>query len=574
MKKIIWIFVSLFVSCAPKAQITKIEIKQPYDRKQYETFGSQFAISSQGVFSSNAAYEIMEKGGNLFDAAVALGFAISVERPQSTGLGGGGFMLLHHAESNKTVAIDFREKAPLKATKTMYQDEQGNVIKGKSNKGIFSVGVPGMVAGLIEIHEKYGKLPLDEVVQPAIDLALKGFEVYEHLEKAIDYRKDMIEQSPYMQSIFYNENGTPKKIGDTIQQKDLAKTLIEIQTKGKDGFYVGWVADAIVEESKKRNGLLTHEDLEKYNVRFSQPVWGSFKGQNIASMPSPSSGGTHLIQIFNILEHAPLRKNGPLSPKSIHFTASAMQLAFADRAVYMGDADFTHVPTDYLISKQYGKDLFNTISMDQAKRSDIIQPEVVIPKESQETAHYSMMDIEGNAIAMTSSINYWLGSGVVVEGTGIVLNNEMDDFAAKPGVADSFGIITSDANQIEPEKRPLSSMSPTLVFDKKGSPVMAFGTPDGSRIISCMTQTFLNIFEYKMDLFDAITTLRYHHQWYPDEIRVEGQGFDANLIQQLENLGYKVNNNNYVCKVEVVAKKGKRLHAVADIRGEGSSIAK
>jgi len=576
MRLLFLITISFFVlSCAGKTGIRKVQLPEDrrINRTQYEAFGEQYAIATQGSAATLAAKSIFDLGGNIFDAAVSASFVISVERPQSTGIGGGGFMVLHHAKENKTYAIDFREKAPLKAFETMYQDKNADVIQDISSKGILSVGVPGTVAGIIEIHKKFGTLPLSIIVAPAITLAENGFKVYPHLEKSIAYRSDMFEKDPYAASIFFNSDHTPKKTGDVLVQKDLAKTLREIANQGRDGFYNSWVTDKILAKSKKEGGLLTKQDFDQYDVRYREPIKDDFNDYKIVSMPTPSSGGVHILEILNILDPFNLKKMGMDSSQAIHLTSSAMQQAFSDRAKYMGDGDFVSVPSDELISDAYADKVRATISLDRAKKSDEVGSFIEIPHESNETTHFSIMDSQGNVVSTTQTINYWLGSGVVVDGTGIVLNNEMDDFSSKPGHPNIFGAIGGIPNAIEAEKRPLSSMSPTIVFDKEGTPMMAVGAPGGAKIISCVLHTLLNYLEYDLPLYESVNQLRYHHQWYPDEIRVEPPAFSKEVAAGLEQLGYTLTEKNIGCKVQAVTKEGRKLHSVSDIRGEGRSYA-
>lgn len=543
--------------------------KPNLQRGQHEAKARQYMIASQGEASTNAGLEMFRKGGNAIDAAVAVSFAISVERPQSTGIGGGGFMMVHFAGGKETKAVDFREKAPLAATRDMYLDAKGEPIKSKSLDGPLSVGVPGLVAGLLDIHKKYGRLSRQTVMAPAIRLAKNGFKVYPHLEKAIRFRAEVMRQYPDSRKLFFRPDGSPLQVGDLLVQKDLAKTLRAISQRGKAGFYDGWVARAIVRSQQKHGGLITHEDLKQYNVKFREPVTGDYNGYEIASMPPPSSGGTHVVQILNILENTDLNQFGPFSPDAIHLTASAMQMAYADRATYLGDADFVDVPVKALTSQAYANRLYAQIDRRFARSSKEVKAgDVSLPYESDETTHFTVMDAAGNTVSSTQTINYYFGSGIVAEGTGIVLNDEMDDFSAKPGAMNVFGAVGSDQNAVAPEKRPLSSMSPTIVF-QYGKPILALGTPSGTRIITCVTNTILNYLTYKLPLYDAVAALRYHHQWAPDEIRVDEPGFPNDLAEALRNRGFRINKKNLGCRVNAIAREGVELHGVADPRGEG-----
>lgn len=562
------------VDSSSKFASQHVATDQAYTRDQYEAFGKSFVIATQGKAATNAAKKMFDLGGNAFDAAVAASFVISVERPQSTGLGGGGFLLAHHAKSKKVFAIDFRERAPFKAYEKMFQDEQGKVLSTKSVHGIHAVGVPGTVAGLTYIAEKYATLPLQTLIQPAIELAEKGFPVYPNLQSAIERKHKHF--SDAAKAIFVSQDGAPLKNGDQLVQKDLAKTLRSIALKGKSGFYDGWVAHALINESKRLGGMMTMEDLNRYEVKYRKPVEGDYKGYRVVSMPPPSSGGTHIMQILNTLEHLEAKHasaSNPFDADRIHKVVYSMQRAYADRASYMGDPDYVEVPVEKLRSESYTKSLASEFDPKKALDSSTIGQVQAINEGSNETTHFSIMDKEGNVIASTQTINYGFGSGLVVPGTGVVLNNEMDDFSAKPGAANLFGAIGGVPNAIEPGKRPLSSMSPTIVMDSNGKPFMALGSPNGTRIITCVVQTLLNVIDHSMPLWDAVSTQRYHHQWYPEEIRTEKPGFSAEATKALEDMGYVVKQNPYHCRIQAVKmESNNRLHAVSDIRGEGASF--
>lgn len=574
MKKIILLIITVSFGCAHKAPPQWVEVKNSYVKSERESFSDKFSVASQGPATSLAAKKIFEMGGNIIDATVAASFVISVERPQSTGLGGGGFILFHNAKENKTYAVDFRERAPLSAFETMFLDEKGNIIPNKSSTGIYSVGVPGLVAGLSEIHQKWGKLPWDKLIEPAIELAEKGFPVYPHLANSIESQKEKLLKSDYAKSIFYHSDGTPLKVGETLIQKDLAKTLRTIQKEGKNGFYKGWVAKAILQQEGKYK-TLSQKDFDTYKVNLREPVEGKFKGYKIVSMPPPSSGGTHIIQILQMLENVPLKDRQPLDPKNIHQVTVATQKAFMDRSKYMGDSDFNQIPLKMMLSEEYAQQSRKNFDPNKATHSSDTLKDYESQEqwESTETSHFSLMDAEGNAVGATETINGHFGSGIVVKGTGIVLNNEMEDFTMKPGQPNAFGVITGKLNSIAPNKRPLSSMSPTIVFTPEQKPYMVLGTADGTRIISCVAQTLLNDLEYGMPLFDSVSTLRYHHQWFPDEILVESPGFSQTTQKKLEEMGYKINSKGWFsCKIQAIKLENGKLHGVSDIRGEGLTI--
>lgn len=541
---------------------------QNLNRSQFEVLDDQFAVASQGEATSRAAQDIFARGGNIIDAAIAASFTISVERPQSTGIGGGGFMMIYLAKTKEVLAFDFREMAPLQATEKMYQDTTGNVVPDLSTQGILASATPGLVKGLITIHKKYGKLPLAQVMQPAIDLAQKGFKVYPHLAKAIETYQKTLSTYPGSKKLFLSDKGDPLNVGDMLVQKELAQTLRIIAQKGADGFYKGKVAKALLQTHQKYKGLLTQKDLDAYTVKQRTPIHVKYQGLNVFSMPPPSSGGIHVAQILGVLENDDLKKLGAYAPKTVHLTAASMKRAFKDRAKYLGDPDFTLIPVEKLLNPKYLLNLRKTIFEKDTPSKDLAQ----LPfNESKETTHFSMIDQAGNMVASSQTINGWLGAGIVVEGAGFVLNNEMDDFSSKPGVPNKFGVTGGKENAIAPLKRPLSSMSPTLVLND-AQPVLALGSPSGSQIITCVALTLLNYLEHQYPLYESVTALRYHHQWLPDELLVEKPGFDSKTLTRLKQMGYTFSDKDIGCKIQAVAKEKNQLHAVSDPRGEGSAL--
>jgi gamma-glutamyltranspeptidase / glutathione hydrolase len=550
---------------APKTLFATVPQRE---RTAYDATGEKFIIASQGEATSLAAKRMFELGGNVVDAAAAASFTIAVERPQSTGIAGGGFMLVHLADKKQTLAVDFRERAPARASEKMYQDAQGEVVDGRSTIGALAVGVPGMVAGVLDVQANYGKLTRAQVLAPAIELAEQGFEVYPHLSFAITRMQPVLTKSPAALAIFYDKRGNPLKVGTTLTQPDLGKTLRAISEKGAPGFYAGWVAKALVAEQKQQGGLITQADLSGYQVKYRTAVTDDYGPYQVVSMPPPSSGGVHVVEILNILEQAPLADAGLYTPNSISWTTSAMQLAYRDRAKYLGDSDFVKVPVKALTSDAYADSLRATVDPAKAHKSTDIPGFDPFTYESKETTHFTIADSAGNIVSSTQTINGWFGSGVVVPGTGMVLNNEMDDFSAKPGVANKFGLVGGAENAIKPGKRPLSSMSPTIVF-QGDKPVLALGTPSGSQIISCVALTALNYLTHKLPLYDAVSALRYHHQYLPDELVVEAPGLPEATTHELETRGYKVKAGEIGCKVQAVAYEDGKLHGVSDPRGEG-----
>lgn len=572
-------FVLIFIQCqAPtvKQNIADTKILSAFERADHQSAvaeGTHYAVATQGIYATKAAQTIFAQKGNIIDAAVAVSFVISVERPHSTGLGGGGFMLYREGNTKKTYAIDFRERAPIKATQDMFLKKDGTPDSEISQNGILSAAVPGLVAGLLDVHAKFGKLPLKKIMEPAISLAENGFPIYPNLKLALDNKAEYLKKDPAARAIFLDENEKPWALGHVLVQKDLAQTLKKIAASGKKVFYQGDISRSYVKFFKEQKGLLTAQDLKDYQVKWRDPVKGSYKGYEIFSMPPPSSGGIHVVQFLNLLEKDNLKDLGLLSSKSIHLAASALQAAFADRAEYLGDPEFFKVPTKKLTSKEYAAIRRSEFPEMKARPSTAVKAGDMngIP-ESDQTTHFSIMDDDGNAVASTQTINGHMGASMVVPHTGIVLNNEMDDFSARPGAMNLFGAVGSSANAIVPKKTPLSSMSPTILT-KDGSPTMAIGAPGGTRIISCVAQSILNYIEFKVPLYDAITMVRYHHQWRPDVLELETPGPRPEVVSQLTDMGYKVEIKGIPCAVMAVAKEDNILKAASDPRDIGTSAA-
>ncbi len=502
--------------------------------------GKQGMVVTAGDQASAAGIEMLKKGGNAVDAAVAASFAISVLRPQSTGIGGGGFFLLYLADKKETVAVDFRERAPLAATHDMFIRD-GKAVPELSRNGPLAVAVPGLVAGLTEVQKKYGTLPLKEVMAPAIRLADEGFPIYPQLSGAIAYRAKLLGESPATKAIYFRED-QPLREGELLVQKDLAQTLREIAEKGKDAFYTGRIAEAVVAEMKARDGLITQKDLDAYTVLYRTPLVSEFQGVQVHSMPPPSSGGVLISQMLNVLSGFPLAEFGFSTPKTIHLMTETLRLAFRDRARYLGDPDFVQVPTTMLASADYAGKLRTTIDLAKARPSDALPAVEPSKIESTSTTHISIVDKHGNAVATTQTVNLYFGSGVLVPGTGIMLNDEMDDFSAQLHRPNAFGLIgETDANAIAPRKTPLSSMSPTIVT-RDGKAMLVTGSPGGSRIISATLQVLLNVITHRMSLPDALFAPRIHHQWFPDDLLVEAKkdSQPEGLVAALQQLGHKV----------------------------------
>ncbi len=577
MKKsfLVLLILSFSISC----QTTKVSpshkiIKTAEERSDFQTAeatGQKFAIATQGKFASLAAQEMFRLGGNIIDATIAASFTISVERPQSTGIGGGGFMLFYDAKTGETHAIDFRERAPLKARTDMYV-KNGKVHESASKDGYLAVAVPGMVAGFIEVHQKFGRLPLKTVLTPAIKLAENGFAIYPEYHQALTYKASTLRQDPAAAAIFLNDQGQVPPLGTMVIQKDLAQTLKLIANKGAEEFYNGSIAKALIRSFRNNGGLITQKDFDTYKVHWRKPIEATYKDYKVVSMPPPSSGGVHVIQFLKFLEDDNLVKHGPLSAQSIHLAASALQSSFADRARYLGDPDFVQVPTHELIAEGYVKKRRLEIKNDKARTASDVQAGNPLPLESTETTHLSIMDADGNAVSTTQTINGWFGASVVAPGTGIVLNNEMDDFAAKIGESNLFGAIGGKPNLIAPKKTPLSSMSPTLVF-KDNQAILSVGAPGGTRIISCVAQTVLNYIEFRLPLYDSVALVRYHHQWQPDILFIDKPGPSPQALAALKEMGYKTEIAPIPCKVMAVAREKNILRGVSDPRDIGTGLA-
>ncbi len=562
---LLYSFLLIFISCSSNDSY----FQENSDDKK-ESTSKNLMISTQGQFSTEAGLKMIELGGNIYDSFAAISFVISVERPQSTGIGGGGFAVIYDPVKKLKTAYDFREQAPAQAFAKMYLDENGETIKDASLRGAKSVGIPGLVKGVIEIHSKYGKLPLKTVIQPAIDLASNGFKVYAHLANAIKDSEKELKKFGDGKKIFF-KNGVPLKVGEKLIQKDLAKTLKIIAEKGVAGFYSGSVADAIVASQKNFGGILTLTDLSKYEVKRREPIEGKYKDYSIISMPPPSSGGSHVIEILNILEPFNLNtKFGFQDAKSISLIADAMKVSFYDRAKYMGDPDFNYIPYKKITSKKHSNKWAEMLNSTKAAVVDDIAVNMPNYYESPETTHFTLMDKEGRVISSTQTINYYFGSGVVPNGTGIVMNDEMDDFATKVGDLNVYGAAGGKNNLVEPFKRPLSSMSPTIVF-KDNKPVLALGTPNGTRIITCVAQTILNYIEFEKSLWESVSAVRIHHQWKNNYMEVEAPYFDSETMSLLKSYGHNVKEKDSGCKVQAIAMENDLLHGVSDPRGEGMS---
>jgi gamma-glutamyltranspeptidase / glutathione hydrolase len=548
-------------------------------------------VVSVHELASRAGVEMMQAGGNAVDAAVATGFALAVVHPAAGNLGGGGFMLVRMADG-KAHFLDYREKAPAAAKRDMYLDAQGNVIEGASQIGYKSIGVPGSVAGMVYAEQKYGKLTLQQVMAPAIRLAREGYAL--SWGEARDFQRDKYLGRFAESRRIFQRDGNYYQPGEIFRQPDLARTLERIAAK-PDDFYHGALAQELAAAMQKGGGLITADDLAQYEVKEREPVRGTYRGYEIISAPPPSSGGTVLIESLNILEGYDLAKMGDRSAQSIHFTTETFRRAFFDRAEFMGDPDFSKIPVAQLIDKKYGAAWRNSIDADHASASKDLKrpaifsemeqyaaahPQPLTIHESPHTTHYSVVDAEGNAVAVTTTLNGWFGARVTAEGLGFLLNDEMDDFSTKPGAPNSDGLIQGAANAIGPGKRPLSSMTPTIVV-RDGKPFLVLGSPGSSKIITTVANVLMGVIDYGMNIQEAVNAPRFHHQWIPDVLNVE-QWFSPDTIQALQKMGYNVQiglrfgeyASPYWSDAECIAidlKTGERLGA-SDGRNNGKAV--
>jgi gamma-glutamyltranspeptidase / glutathione hydrolase len=496
-------------------------------------------VVAQEKLAAQIGADILRQGGNAVDAAVATGFAMAVTYPRAGNIGGGGFMVIHLAGRNEDVAIDYRETAPQAATRDMFLNADGKPDPDKSRNSALAIGVPGTVAGLSLALEKYGsgKFTLAQILKPAIDLARDGFILTDDTSDTLNDMYRRMSRWPNSARTFSHADGTPLREGDRLIQGDLAGVLTDIAEQGPRGFYQGAVAEKLVSGIRNAGGIFTLEDLKSYQPVIRTPIRGSYRGYDIVSMPQPSSGGVVLLEILNILEGFPMSDMRQGSAASLHVMIEAMKRAYADRARYLGDPAFVDAPTQLLIDKDYAAKQRATIDLARATPwTDVRNAKQ--PREGDNTTHYSVVDAGGNAVSNTYTLNFPYGVGLVADGTGVLLNNELDDFTAAPGASNAFGLVGFEANLPGPGKRPLSSMSPTIVL-KDGKPVLVTGSPGGSRIISAVTQIIVDVIDYKMDVAAAVAAPRMHHQWLPDEVRIE-RGFPDAVLGDLRAKGHKL----------------------------------
>lgn len=526
-------------------------------------------VVSASPIASEVGVTILKKGGNAVDAAVAVQFALAVVYPNAGNIGGGGFMVYRSATGEKNT-LDFREKAPNSASRAMYLDNSGNPIVEKSLYGHLASGVPGSVAGMVAAHQKYGKLKWEELVEPAVKLAENGFKITARQANELNGMKMRFAQlNPLGTALLKHDRW---KEDDVLVQKELANTLKAIQKEGLKGFYEGPVADSIIAEMQRGGGIMTKQDLKNYQAIWRKPVIGQYKDYQIITMPPPSSGGIALVQLLKSVEPFPLNKWGHNSDSTVQLMVEAERRVYADRATYLGDPDFYPVPQKQLVADAYVRQRMRNFNWQKASKSAEISAGEIAPKEHEETTHFSIVDRDGSAVSITTTLNGSYGSAVVVKGAGFLLNNEMDDFSVKPGAPNMYGLVGGEANSIAPNKRMLSSMTPAILT-KDGQLFMVVGTPGGSTIITSVFQTILNVIEFNQSMQAAVTSKRFHHQWLPDQIDIEDKALDSLTLQQLKNKGYKILPRGPIGRVDAILKtKWGYYQGGADPRGDDKAV--
>lgn len=540
-------------------------------QRMHPVQGLNGMVVTSHFLATESALKVLKEGGNAVDAAVTAAFSLAVTQPRSGNIGGGGFMLLSSEKNNEVVAIDYREMAPSRAHEKMFLDKSGNVDKERSRYSHLAAGVPGTVAGLVLALERYGTISLEQALEPAIKLAEEGFVVTQRFSEGLKRKEQHLRKWESTKNIFYKEDGSYYEPGDIFIQSDLADTLKRIAKNGVKEFYHGKTARLLVEEMARHGGVITLEDMKSYHPVMREPVKGNYRGYDVYSMSPPSSGGAHVIQILNILEGYDLHKLGHNSSETIHLMAEAMKRAYADRSYYLGDSDFVKIPMAGIVSKEYAQSLRKHISLSKSVPSSLIGPGKPQSYESAETTHFSIADSFGNTVSNTYTINFSYGSGIVVEGAGFLLNNEMDDFSAKPGVPNAYGLIGGEANKIEPHKRMLSSMSPTIV-KKDGKNFLVTGSPGGSRIITTTAQVIMNVIDHGLNIQSAVSVPRIHHQWLPDEVRIE-EGISPDTVYLLLKKGHKVKQKAAMGAVQSIMIQDGRFYGGADPRRSTSLAA-
>ena len=518
--------------------------------------------------AARVGLDILKKGGNAVDAAVAVQFALAVTLPEAGNIGGGGFMV-YRSKTGESNTLDFREKGPAAANADMYLDSAGNVIPNMSLYTHKASGVPGSVDGMVQAHNKYGKLKWADLVQPAIDMARNGFKITKHLATDLNHTSGQFKKLNPGKTYLMKEGEWQE--GDILIQEDLAKTFEQIRDKGRDGFYDGIVADQLVAEMKNGDGLISKADLQNYHSVWRKPITGNYKGYKIITMPPPSSGGIALLQLLQSVEKYPLKRWGYNQDSTVRLIVEAERRVYADRSKYLGDPDFYKVPVDSLLRPAYITARMSSFSWDAATPSTSIQPGTFIGYESDQTTHYSIVDGDGNAVSITTTLNDTFGSRIFVQGAGFLLNNEMDDFSSKPGVPNMYGLVGGKANSIQPGKRMLSCMTPTIV-EKDGKLFMVVGTPGGSTIITSVFQTIIDVIEFDQNMQQAVASKRFHSQWLPDEVAAEKGALDSLTIIKLQNKGYKITSRGGIGRVDAILKTKQGYEGGADPRGDDTKL--
>ena len=575
MKKLIFLLtILLFISCKQESKKVPEETKTTLTTTKKEIVKESIIVDSAMVVSareeaSKIGIQILKKGGNAFDAMVATELALAVSYPVAGNLAGGGFMV-YRTQYGEIGALDYREKAPIAASRDMYLDENGNFISDKSTKGSLAVGVPGTIAGVFAVHEKLGSLPIEEIMAPVIALASNGYIVTEKQARRITYYKKAFLTINKEESIYTEEY----KTGDTIRNVALANTLTRISENGRAEFYKGKTGKTMVDFLQSKDGIITMEDLNAYEAEWREPIIFNYKDLKVISMSPPSSGGICLAQILKFIEPFPIKDYGHNSTKTIQVITEAERRAYADRSFYLGDPDFVEIPVEELISNEYLDGRMDNFSFDKATSSDSLSYGMIPGYESTETTHYSIVDKFGNAIAVTTTLNGHYGSKLYSNELGFFFNNEMDDFSSKPGEPNMFGLIGGKANAIEPQKRMLSSMTPTLI-EKNGEFWMSVGTPGGSTIITSVLQTILNVYEFDMDMQQAVDAPRFHHQWFPDVVTFEPNSFPKDSLNYLKEKGYHIEEKKTLVLGKVdgirILPNG-QLEGGADRRGDDTAV--